>query len=470
MWSKTRFILVLLIVSLLMCAGAPSAIARPPGAITEDALYPVFLEVLSILREYHINEHKISDLLRGAIKGAVEATGDPYTSYMPKKDAERFLESIHQNAYGGIGVHIEQIDGFVTVIAPMPGTPAEIAGLVAGDRILEANGKNLRGLSLDIAASLIRGEPGTPVVLKIAKSATGEEIVIVIIRERIIQRSVEAELICNGAVGYVKISNFSDDVGQQVKFVVSILKERGARALVVDMRNNPGGLLDSAVEVSNVLVPEGAILHIVDYDGKRTSINGGAKELLFSPVIYLVNGGTASAAEIVVAAAQDTGTGHVVGSATFGKGTIQEIVQLANGDALKLTFAKYLTRSGRTIHGTGVKPDTEIPEERPEGEQGSVYVLRKPMNMMDKGDNVVMLQKALTLLGHTVKASGLFDKETAQAVKEYQVANRLSPTEIADVPTISALNKALRARGLGGFDYQLWKTLEVVKLKTRVDW
>ena len=472
MSQRKRVWIVVLLAAFLFNALGASALAAVPAADdpTKDPFYPVFLEALTLIKQHHLSNPALIDMLRGALKGAIESLGDPYTGYMVKEESEQFLQRLYESQFGGVGIHIELIDGYVTVVAPISGSPAEAAGIDAGDRVLSVDGKSLKGVSLDAASSLMRGKPGTPVVLSVQKARTGEVQTIVIIRDMINLTSIEAELICNGQVGYVKFMDFSYTVASQLDVVLKVLKDKGAKALLIDMRNNPGGLLGAAVDVSQLLLPEGPVVHIVDKTGVQVTLNGGSKELPFRPVIYLVNGGTASASEIIIGSVQDTGVGHIVGTPTFGKGLIQQLVPLENGDMLKLTIAKYLTRNYRPIGEEGITPDTYIPDKAPKGEKVPLNLSRDTLITGDKGENVAALQDGLRLLGHSIKVTGIFDQQTYRAVKAFQDSQKIMPSGNADVRTLTAINKALRAKGTGGFDYQLWKALDVLKLKTRVEW
>ncbi len=459
-------------VTLLVALFAQPLCAAPAKDITKHEFYPVFLEVMQLIEQYHIDAPSAEQMLKAALEGIIYSLDDPYTTYMEKEISKQFLDAVIESKFGGIGVHIELIEGYVTVIAPITGSPAEAAGLSAGDRIIEVDGRSIRGVPLDIAATLIRGTPGTPVMLKVEKAGTGEVLELVLIRDEIVLRSVEAEIICNGAVGYIKVSDFSESVASQLEVVLSVMQERGVKALLVDMRNNPGGLLGAALELSDFLIPTGAITHILDRQGQRYTLEGGTDEVPFSPVIYLVNSGTASAAEIVASAAQDSGSGHVVGTPTFGKGTVQQLVMLSNGDMLKLTTAKYLSRNGRDLAAQGVIPDTFIPETKPEDAPMPPLVPHVPMNTGDQGDSVLELQRALNALGYSVAESGAYTLETSQALLRFQksMGTELMHSGVAEIKSIMALNRMLRKSGLGGFDYQLYQALEVLKLKTRVEW
>ena len=472
MSQRNRVWAVVLLTVFVFNAFSASALAAVPAADdpTKDPFYPVFLEALTLIKQHHLSNPALIDVLRGAIKGAVESLGDPYTGYMVKEESEQFLKRLYESQFGGIGVHIELMDGYITVVAPISGSPAEAAGIDAGDRILSADGKSLKDVSLNAASNLLRGKPGTPVVLRVQKARTGAIQTIVIIRDTITLTSIEAELICKGKVGYVKFMDFPYNVGSQLEVVLKVLKDKGAEALLIDMRNNPGGLLGSALDVSKFLLPEGPVVNIVDKTGTQFTLNGGTKELPFRPVIYLVNGGTASASEIIIGSVQDTGVGHIVGTPTFGKGTIQQLVPLGNGDMLKLTIAKYLTRNYRPISDEGITPDTYIADEAPKGEKIPLYLARTPLITGDSGENVTALQEGLNLVGYKVKVTGLFDQQTYEAIKTFQDAQKIMPSGNADARTLNAVNRALRAKGVGGFDYQLWKALDVLKLKTRVDW
>ena len=256
-------------------------------------------------------------------------------------------------SYTGVGLYIQERDGYVVIQSPIPDSPAQAAGLQPGDRILAVDGRNVVGERSDVVASLIRGPEGTPVTLTIQRG-DGAPFDVQLRRAQIDLPSVEARI--EGDIGYIRVYQFYSGVGEKVRAAYQKFNGLGMKGVVLDLRDNPGGLLTEAVDMARVFVPRGPVVHIVSGGGQRTTFSARAA-VSGPPVAVLVNGGSASASEIVAAALQESGTGFLVGSRTFGKGTVQSIVEFPDGSGFKFTTAEYLTPSGRSIDGAGLEPD-----------------------------------------------------------------------------------------------------------------
>jgi len=326
-------------------------------------------EVMELVNAQYVDATAVSyaGLARGALRGMLEAL-DPHSEFLEKASHDQVEEDL-SGEFGGIGVQVETRQNRVVVIAPMAGTPGERAGIRRGDEIVAIDGQPVATGGVDAVVSRLRGRPRTTVIVGIQRPGVRESLTLTLTRELIRIESVRGTRVLADGVGYVQLTEFSEHTGRQLRFALARLAEQGIRALVLDLRNNPGGLLEAAVEVAQVFFREGEL--IVETRGRRPQDNerfraagGGAPWSL--PIAVLVNAGSASAAEIVAGALKDAGRAVVVGERTFGKGSVQSIFKLRDGEGLRLTTARYFTPAGTSIHEQGVRPHVEVvmtPEE-----------------------------------------------------------------------------------------------------------
>ena len=315
-----------------------------------------FAGALRFIETQYVNQVDDSKLIDGAIAGMVKALGDPHSLYMDKNMYKELL-SHTEGSFGGIGVFMGLKDNVVTVISTMEDTPGQEAGLQPGDQILKIDGVSANEMPFEQVAMKIRGESGSKVVLLIHREGS-EDKEYEITRRNIQVHSVGHEMLPDD-MGYVRIASFSEQTGKEFKEAYNDLQEKGMKGMILDLRGNPGGLLTSCVEVANLLVPKGDIVSIVQRDGTKEVHQSKLEEVKY-PLIVLIDGGSASAAEIVAGAIQDTNAGTLVGQKSYGKGSVQVVMPMQQGDALKLTIAKYYTPSGRSIDGTGIEPDVVV--------------------------------------------------------------------------------------------------------------
>ncbi len=316
----------------------------------------------NLLRSNYVDPVDDHKLIEGALKGMADAVGDPYTYYMDPKEFEEFDITL-AGEYVGVGMVVEQIDDYVTVVSPMRGSPAERGGLRARDRIVAVDGKEVVKVPSDVVAGLIRGKAGTEVTLTIARGAAEQEtrFDVTLTRERIVLESAYGKaLYPSEGIGYVQITDFSRKTPEQFSAALAQLRAQGLKALVLDLRNNGGGYLDECVTIANTFVPTGAILHRVGRDGKRDTVTASGGQPFGLPLVVLVNEGTASAAEILAGAIKDHRVGTLVGVVTFGKGTVQTPYDLGGGSVLRLTTERWLTPNGDQITGKGITPDETV--------------------------------------------------------------------------------------------------------------
>ena len=301
-------------------------------------------------------------LMTGSLKGMVNSLGDPYSVYLdPKMYSELMLET--KGSFGGVGIVLGVKDKQLTVVAPIEGTPAETAGILSGDLIVKIDGQDTKDMALDEAVGKIRGKEGSKVTLTIQR--TGQEVEeYSLTRATIVLKSVSGKILENG-IGYIRLSMFSETTGNDFTQKMSELTEQGMTSLILDLRNNPGGLIGESVKVARLLVPQGPIVSVIGKDGERETSQSYLEKTPL-PLVVLINGGSASASEIVAGAIQDTGAGKLIGVKTFGKGSVQRIIPLDKDSAVKITIAEYHTPKYRSIHGKGIEPDivVEMPKDK----------------------------------------------------------------------------------------------------------
>ncbi|OIN96697.1 hypothetical protein AUJ66_05490 [Candidatus Desantisbacteria bacterium CG1_02_38_46] len=322
----------------------------------------LFSEVLSLLKNQYVEEVDTQKLIYGAIKGMLASLDDPHTHFMEPQEYKN-LQVETQGAFGGLGIEIdlEPLTKQLIVVAPIEGTPAERAGIKAGDKIIEIEGKSTVGITLREAVNKLRGPKGTTVRITIKREGVEEPLYFTITRDVIKLKAVKSVCMLDGNIGYLRITTFNQNVGRELDEALNSLESRGMKGLILDMRNNPGGLLEQAVEVANKFISSGVIVSTKGRSHQETKYFARPESThRYFPLIVLVNKGSASASEIVTGAIKDNKRGLVLGARTFGKGSVQSVVQLEEGAGVAITTAKYYTPSGTCIQDTGIFPDIEV--------------------------------------------------------------------------------------------------------------
>jgi carboxyl-terminal processing protease len=317
-----------------------------------------FSEVLNQVQKHYVDETKPKDLIQGAIRGML-ATLDPHSAYMtPEMYKEMQVET--RGEFGGVGIQIGVKENRLAVIAPIEGTPAYRAGIKAGDFIVKVNDETTKDLTLMDAVQKMRGPKGSKVNLTIQREGTTDPLLFTLVRDTIKIESVKSKVIDN--LGYVRLTQFQEATGRDLAKAIKQFKEQKVQGAILDLRNNPGGLLTAAVDVSEQFLPNGKmVVYTKSREGKKDEWLSKSKDQLEDlPVIILVNEGSASASEIVAGALQDWGRAVIVGTTSFGKGSVQTILSLGDGSGLRLTTAKYYTPKGRSIQSTGITPDIVV--------------------------------------------------------------------------------------------------------------
>ena len=343
--------------------------ARHPGAPSwwpdrdRDRNVRYFRDVLQTVRENYVDPAKADydGLTRTALKGMLSEL-DPHSEFLTAEEFRQNEDDL-SNGFDGVGIQVEQRDNRIVVITPIAGTPAERAGIRRGDQLVKVDGRPLENATVQKTVGLIRGRPDTEVVLTMYRPALDRSLDFRLKRERIQLASVRRVSLQSGGIGYLQITQFSERTGAEFAGALAELEKRGLRALVIDMRNNPGGLLDAAIEVCSEFFDHNELIVYTQgrsSESRDNRLAEGSHPRRAYPVAILVNGGTASAAEIVAGAMRDTRRAVIVGEKTFGKGLVQTVIELKNGEGLRLTTARYYTPSGISIHEKGIQPAVEL--------------------------------------------------------------------------------------------------------------
>ena len=312
-----------------------------------------------LVKDKYLNEVDEKKAIEGAIEGYVASLGDPYTEYIPSDEMEDYTEAIMGN-YVGIGIYmtINTEKNLIQVIAPIRESPAEEAGIKSGDFITKINGVSYTGDELTQASNIIKGEEGTKVTLEILR---GEQTLTLEVERRNINTNPVYSDIVDGDIGYLGISSFDEGVAEDFKNKFLSLKEQGIKSLIIDLRDNGGGIVEEATQIIDYIVPKGKeILITVDKDKNEEITKAEEDVLIDMPIVVLVNASSASASEIVAGALKDLDEATIVGSKTYGKGVIQEFLSLSNGGGLKITIEEYYTPNRTKINGVGITPDVEV--------------------------------------------------------------------------------------------------------------
>lgn len=315
-----------------------------------------FITAYRFIETKYVNDTDDVKLIDGAIDGMVKSLNDPHSNYLSPKMYKTLMEQT-EGSFAGIGV-VMGMDNEqkIHIVGIMENSPGQKAGLQEGDEILAVDGVAVTQMAFDEVAAHVRGQAGTDVVLTIMRDNANQDITIT--RDNIKLKTVGHKMLDNN-IGYIQIVSFSEDTANEFNEAYNDLKNQGMKALVLDLRNNPGGLLTTCVEIAKKLVPKGEIVSIVDKQGNKETYSSSLEAPEY-PLVVLINKNSASASEILSGAIQDTKAGTIIGNTSYGKGSVQTILPMFEDDAVKLTIAKYYTPSGRSIDGTGITPDIEI--------------------------------------------------------------------------------------------------------------
>ncbi|WHE07058.1 S41 family peptidase [Thermoanaerobacterium thermosaccharolyticum] len=387
--------------------------------------------IMQFIKDNYAGNITYDQMEEGAIKGILSSL-DKYSTYFTKDEMDSFAEST-SGTFTGVGMVVEQRDNHIVVVSTIKGSPAQRAGVKSGYIVVSVDGKDVEGMSINDVTSLIKGEKGTKV--KIGFLVNGKTVEYEITRDVININPVSYKII-NG-IGYMSISEFNGNTEENVAKALDYMDQNNIKKLVIDLRDDPGGYLQEAVAVANFFVPAGPVVTVAMKGGNNQTYYSFLKNQKYK-IAVLINNGTASAAEILAGAIQDTKAGVLVGENSYGKGTVQEVFSFSDGSGMKLTIAKYLLPSGRWIDGTGLKPDVEVKDSRvtlPE------LVYTKDIKKGDTGNSVKLLQSYLSLLGYYKgEPNGYFGNDTYDAIVSFQKYAGIPATGVLDRGTADALS------------------------------
>ncbi len=359
-WQLTACCLLTAVLTTAAIVGTEAVLLnRLTGSVSESVR---FLRTMKLLKRNYNGEVDNHQLFDGALKGMVESVGDPYTVYLNKKDFQQ-LSEMTVGSFGGIGIVFGKRGNDYVVISALEDNPGAKAGIRSGDIITAIDDKSTREMNMEQVANKIRGKYGTTVTLEL-KDKEGKLRKVNVVRAEIKNPSVAGQMLANTKIGYIRIAIFNENTGDDFAKKYAELEKQGMQALVLDLRENPGGILDAGVDVARMLVPKGPIVSVIDKNGNKFEETSSLEKVKY-PLAVLVDHGSASASEIVAGAIKDTKSGKLFGVKTFGKGSVQSVYRLDNNTAVKITVAKYYTPSGVSIHNVGIEPDVkvELPED-----------------------------------------------------------------------------------------------------------
>ncbi|WP_277348674.1 S41 family peptidase [Cytobacillus spongiae] len=430
--------------------------------VPERSEFQKLYEAYDKLNENYYKDLDQDTLVNGAINGMLDSVGDPYSDYMDVEEAKKFQESI-SSSFEGIGAEIQEKEGYISIVSPIKGSPAEKAGLQPNDKITKVDDKSIQGMSVTDAVLLIRGEKGTKVTLTIQRPGQEKPMQVTITRDEIPIETVYAEMKENG-VAEIQITSFSENTYKELTEALNDMNDKGMKKLVLDLRQNPGGLLDQAVKISNLFVPEGEVLfQVEDSNGKVEKYISESGQKIDIPTAVLIDGGSASAAEILAAAVNESNDIPLVGTKSFGKGTVQTAENFKDGSNMKFTTAKWLTPEGNWIHEKGITPDIEV--KMPEYAQLPYINPDEELKESDLSDQVKTAEQMLNALDlNPGNVDGYYDEETTKAVKQFQEKNELDVTGTLNAETTLKLMSNLRDK-LKENDPQVKKAIEELNKK-----
>ncbi|SHJ57725.1 S41 family peptidase [Paramaledivibacter caminithermalis] len=420
--------------------------------------------MIKYIEKKYKDEVSEEELMKAAYKGLFDALDRHSTYFSPEEYEEFDIDS--SGIYGGIGVVVGVRNEKVTIVSPIKGTPGDKAGLKPGDIIKYVDGVDVTDSNFERVVKLMRGEPDTKIRLGIIRGKNPEVIYFDITRDIIKVNPVEYEIIENN-IGYIKITTFNENTNENFKKALDQLLAKDVKGFIIDLRNNPGGLLSEVIKSVDYFIEEDLPIVHIKYKGDKKDTYISRKKRIDKPLVVLVNEGSASASEIFAGAVQDTKSGIIIGTQTYGKGTVQDVISITNGGAIKLTIAEYLTSNERRIDGIGLTPDIVIKNVNEE-DKGDISPFAPMIEdvipaLNDKGLNIYGAQQRLKYLGYNVEASGILDEKTLESIKKFQKAQGLDPRGSLDYETRNKLNERIVEVYYNGIeDLQLEKAIETI--------
>lgn len=408
--------------------------------LTDAISLPKVVQAYSIIQSNYIEPIENEDLVEGAIRGMLTILNDPYSEYMDLETMEQFNEQIG-SSFEGIGAEVSMVGDRVTIVAPIKGSPAEKAGLRPNDQVFTVDGESVEGLDLYEAVALIRGEKGSKVVIEIQRPGVPDLIEFTLVRDTIPLETVYAEMVetDGNKVGVIQITSFAEQTANRFQEELTSLESQGMDGLVIDVRGNPGGLLDVTEDILKLFIPSDLpYMQIADNEDNKTRFFSDLEEAKDYPVSVLIDEGSASASEILAIALNETIDAEIVGHTSFGKGTVQQTVPLGDGSTLKLTILKWLSPEGRSIHEVGVEPTIEVSQ--PEYYYTAPIQVEETLKLDETNVNIGYAQVMLKALGYPVdREDGYFSEKTEQAIRDYQTDRELTVNGELDQETANAI-------------------------------
>ncbi|GAA0285414.1 carboxyl-terminal processing protease [Gracilibacillus halotolerans] len=424
------------------------------------------LEAYTLIQDMYVEDVEDKQLIEGAIQGMLLSLEDPYSVYLDQEAMEEFNQQI-ESSFEGIGAEVSMVNGNVTIVSPIKDSPAEKVGLSPNDQVLTVDGESLEGLSLQEAVNKIRGEKGSEVTLEIRRPGVDEPLQVNIVRDSIPVETVYVDTVeQNGKkIGIIELTSFSETTAEEMKEELEKMENDGIEGLVIDVRGNPGGLLPAAEGILEQFIPKDKpILQMEDENGKKTRYFSNLSDPKDYPVAVLINEGSASASEILAISLKEALDYEIVGETTFGKGTVQQTLPMGDGSTIKLTRYKWLSSDGTFIDGKGVEPTVE--QKMPE------YYYTHPIQIEEDqvfafnetNPQIKNIQTMLDGLGYDVgRTDGYYNKETEEAVKEFQEEHDLSVSGEIDKTTAEVIETQIRERiREGEDDLQKEKAIEIL--------
>lgn len=419
------------------------------------------VQAYHLIQHYYLEELDEDLLLEGAIQGMLDTIEDPNSTYLDLEAMDRLQEQI-ESSFEGIGAEVSLVNGVVTIVAPIKDSPAEKASLRPNDQIIKIDNVSTEGMDLQEAVDLIRGEKGTEVILEIRRPGMTDTFEVTIVRDEIPLETVyaEIEMFEGKKTGIIEITSFSESTANDFVHELERLESEGIEGLVIDVRGNPGGLLEAVDGILQQFIPkEMPYLQIEDYTGAKKPFYSNLDAEKDYPITVLIDEGSASASEILAIALKELGH-EVVGTTSFGKGTVQRLLPLGDGSGIKLTVQRWLSPSGKSIHEIGVDPTIEV--NKPDYYYTYPIQVDEPLTFDQAGPHIENAQKMLVGLGFELdRDDGYFDETTEDAVKAFQQENDLDVTGVIDQSTAEVLQtKVIENIRNGVDDVQLAKALE----------
>ncbi|PRO65607.1 S41 family peptidase [Alkalicoccus urumqiensis] len=408
----------------------------------EGADWEQLEQTFELIQESYVDDVESSELIDGAISGMIDTLDDPYSVFMNQSTAEQFMQSL-ESSFEGIGAEVSMENDMVTIVAPFRDSPAEEAGLRPNDQVVEVDGENIEGLSLYDAVLKIRGEKGTTVTLTIDRPGSSDLMDVDVVRDEIPIETVYSETMeeAGQTIGILEIRSFSEQTASEFTEQLEALEAEGIDGLVIDVRGNPGGYLQSVEDIGDAIIPGGEpVVQIEDSEGQVMQHVSSLEEEKEYPIVGLIDEGSASASEILAAALHEAGGYELVGETTFGKGTVQQTIPLEDGSQVKLTAFRWLTSAGNDINEDGVDPTVEVMQ--PDYFYTAPVDVEEPLVFDMLSDQVENVQIMLNGLGYDPgRTDGYFGEQTEAAVRSFQEANGLEASGEVDEETAGALQE-----------------------------